>query len=149
MALLASGRIPTITGTLAGQIVMEGFLDLRLPHWLRRIVTLYDHSGYVIVAALYGEISTARLLVLSQVVLSLSCTLRGRYPLVRYQRSGDHGRLRQQRLAARRAILITLTVIGLNSDICCSRFSRRLRCRRSMRIPLRFWMGAAINLLPE
>jgi len=72
VALLASGQNSTITATLAGQIVMEGFLDLRLPAWLRRMITrLLAIVPAVIVASLYGESGTAKLLVLSQVILSL------------------------------------------------------------------------------
>ena len=56
VALLASGQNSTITGTLAGQIVMEGFLDIRLPAWLRRLITrLIAIVPAVIVTALYGE----------------------------------------------------------------------------------------------
>lgn len=72
VALLASGQNSTITGTLAGQIVMEGFLDIRLPAWLRRLITrLVAIVPAVIVTALYGERGTGALLVLSQVILSL------------------------------------------------------------------------------
>jgi len=72
IALLASGQNSTVTGTLAGQIVMEGFLNLRLPSWARRMVTrLLAIVPAAIVASIYGESGTARLLVLSQVVLSL------------------------------------------------------------------------------
>ena len=72
VALLASGQNSTLTGTLAGQIVMEGFLDLRLRPWLRRLITrAVAIVPAVFVAALQGESGTARLLVLSQVVLSL------------------------------------------------------------------------------
>ena len=72
LALLASGQNSTVTATLAGQIVMEGFLRLRLAPWLRRIVTrLIAIVPVVIVAWLYGESGTAQLLILSQVVLSL------------------------------------------------------------------------------
>ncbi len=72
VALLASGQSSTITATLAGQIVMEGFLDLRLPAWARRLVTrLLAIVPAVIVASLYGGGGVAKLLVLSQVVLSL------------------------------------------------------------------------------
>ena len=72
VALLASGQNSTITATLAGQIVMEGFLNLRMPIWLRRLITrLLAIVPAVIVAILYGESGTARLLVLSQVILSL------------------------------------------------------------------------------
>src|SRR6266540_738254 len=72
IALLASGQNSTLTGTLAGQIVMEGFLNLRLRPWLRRLITrLIAIVPAVICTALYGESGTARLLVLSQVILSM------------------------------------------------------------------------------
>ena len=72
VALLASGQNSTITGTLAGQIVMEGFLRIRLHPWLRRLITRgLAIVPTVIVAAIYGESGTARLLILSQVVLSM------------------------------------------------------------------------------
>src|SRR5438477_12744735 len=71
-ALLASGQNSTLTGTLAGQIVMEGFLNIRLRPWLRRLITrLVAIVPAVIVAALYGASGTAKLLLLSQVILSL------------------------------------------------------------------------------
>ena len=72
LALLASGQNSTLTGTLAGQIVMEGFLRIRLRPWLRRLITrLIAIVPAVIVTVLYGERGTATLLVLSQVILSL------------------------------------------------------------------------------
>jgi manganese transport protein len=72
VALLASGQNSTLTGTLAGQIVMEGFLNIRLQPWLRRLITrAIAIIPAAIVAGMYGEAGTARLLVFSQVVLSL------------------------------------------------------------------------------
>ncbi len=72
IALLASGLNSTVTGTLAGQIVMEGFLHLRVRPWVRRLLTRgLAVIPVVIVAAIYGEHGTSRLLVLSQVVLSM------------------------------------------------------------------------------
>ncbi|WP_425230669.1 Nramp family divalent metal transporter [Sphingomonas sp.] len=72
VALLASGQNSTVTGTLAGQIVMEGFLDLKLPIWLRRLVTrLLAIVPAVLVVGAAGDAGATRLLVLSQVVLSL------------------------------------------------------------------------------
>ncbi len=72
LALLASGQNSTLTGTLAGQIVMEGFLDIRLKPWLRRLITrLIAIVPAVVVTVAWGESGTARLLVLSQVVLSM------------------------------------------------------------------------------
>jgi len=72
IALLASGLNSTVTATLAGQIVMEGFLRLRIPHWARRLLTRgLAIIPVVFVTALYGEKGTAQLLVFSQVVLSM------------------------------------------------------------------------------
>ena len=72
VALLASGQNSTVTGTLAGQIVMEGFLDVRLPPWLRRLVTrAIAIVPAVVVVASAGDRGATDLLVLSQVVLSL------------------------------------------------------------------------------
>ena len=72
IALLASGQNSTLTGTLAGQIVMEGFLNIRLRPWLRRLITrLIAIVPAVICTALYGEGGTANLLVLSQVILCM------------------------------------------------------------------------------
>lgn len=72
VALLASGQNSTLTGTLAGQIVMEGFLNLRLKPWLRRLITrLIAVIPALVVTILYGEKGTGELLVLSQVILSL------------------------------------------------------------------------------
>ena len=72
IALLASGQNSTLTGTLAGQIVMEGFLDLKLKPWKRRLLTrLIAVVPALVVTLLYGEKGTGQLLVLSQVILSL------------------------------------------------------------------------------
>jgi manganese transport protein len=72
IALLASGLNSTVTATLAGQIVMEGFLRLRIPHWARRLLTRgLAIIPVVFVTALYGDKGTADLLVLSQVILSM------------------------------------------------------------------------------
>ncbi|MFN9204482.1 MAG: Nramp family divalent metal transporter [Gemmatimonas sp.] len=84
LALLASGQNSTLTGTLAGQIVMEGFLNLRIRPWLRRLITrAIAIVPAAIVAILYGESGTAKLLVFSQVVLSLQLSF-AVFPLVRF-----------------------------------------------------------------
>ena len=71
-ALLASGQSSTLTATMAGQIVMEGFLNLRLPPWLRRLLTrMIAVVPALIAIVFFGEQSTGQLLVFSQVVLSL------------------------------------------------------------------------------
>ena len=72
VALIAAGQSSTITGTLAGQIVMEGYLNLRIQPWVRRIITrLIAIVPAVIVILIYGESVTGKLLILSQVILSL------------------------------------------------------------------------------
>ncbi|CAK0779561.1 hypothetical protein CVIRNUC_004804 [Coccomyxa viridis] len=73
IALLASGQNSTITGTLSGQVVMEGFLRIRLPPWIRRLSTrLVAVIPAAVVAGVMGNSGAGRLLVLSQVILSLT-----------------------------------------------------------------------------
>jgi manganese transport protein len=84
LALLASGQNSTLTGTLAGQVVMEGFLNIRLRPWLRRLIT----RGLAIVPAIFvtafwGERGTANLLVFSQVILSMQLSF-AVFPLVMF-----------------------------------------------------------------
>lgn len=84
LALLASGQNSTLTGTLAGQIVMEGFLNLRIRPWLRRLITrAIAIVPAALVAIFYGASGTARLLVFSQVILSLQLSF-AVFPLVRF-----------------------------------------------------------------
>jgi len=84
IALLASGQNSTLTGTLAGQIVMEGFLNIRLKPWLRRLLTrLIAIIPAVVVTVVSGESGTAKLLVLSQVILSLQLSF-AVFPLVMF-----------------------------------------------------------------
>jgi manganese transport protein len=84
LALLASGQNSTLTGTLAGQIVMEGFLEIRIRPWLRRLITrLIAIVPAAIVASAYGESGTAQLLILSQVILSLQLSF-AVFPLVAF-----------------------------------------------------------------
>ena len=72
VALIAAGQSSTITGTLAGQIVMEGYLNLRIQPWVRRIITrLIAIVPAVVIILIYGESITGKLLILSQVILSL------------------------------------------------------------------------------
>jgi manganese transport protein len=84
VALLCSGQNSTLTGTLAGQIVMEGFLNIRLRPWLRRLITrLLAIIPAIICVILYGESGTTRLIVLSQVILSLQLSF-AVFPLVQF-----------------------------------------------------------------
>jgi manganese transport protein len=87
VALLCSGQNATLTGTLAGQIVMEGFINLRLRPWLRRLITrLIAIIPAIIVVILYGERGSGQLLILSQVILSLQLSF-AVFPLVMF--TGD------------------------------------------------------------
>jgi manganese transport protein len=91
VALLCSGQNATLTGTLAGQIVMEGFINLRVRPWLRRLVTrLLAIIPAIIVVALYGERGTGALLIASQVVLSLQLSF-AVFPLVLF--TGDRAKM--------------------------------------------------------
>lgn len=84
VALLASGQNSAVTATLAGQVVMEGFLHIRLPAWLRRMITrLLAILPAVAVTAIWGDSGTAKLLVFSQVVLSMQLPF-AVIPLVRF-----------------------------------------------------------------
>jgi manganese transport protein len=84
VALLASGMNSTVTATLAGQIIMEGFLRLRIPNWARRLLTRsLAIIPVVVVTALYGERGTGQLLVFSQVILSMQLPF-AVIPLVRF-----------------------------------------------------------------
>lgn len=118
VALLASGQNSTVTATLAGQVVMEGFVRLRLPDWGRRLITRgLAIVPAVVVAALYGPSGTTRLLVLSQVVLSLQLPF-AVVPLVRF--TSDRrlmGPFVNPRWLTMIAVLISAIIIGLNATL--------------------------------
>jgi manganese transport protein len=91
LALLASGQNSTLTGTLAGQVVMEGFLNIRLRPWLRRLITRgLAIVPAIIVTAFWGERGTANLLVFSQVILSMQLSF-AVFPLVMF--TSDRSRM--------------------------------------------------------
>ncbi len=91
LALLASGQNSTLTGTLAGQVVMEGFLNLRLRPWLRRLLTRgLAILPAAVVSALFGARGTNQLLILSQVILSVQLSF-AVVPLVRF--TGDRAKM--------------------------------------------------------
>jgi manganese transport protein len=84
VALLCSGQNSTLTGTLAGQVVMEGFLNIRLAPWLRRLVTrLLAIVPAIVAVAFYGAHGTATLIIFSQVILSLQLSF-AVFPLVKF-----------------------------------------------------------------
>ncbi|SKB58581.1 Nramp family divalent metal transporter [Dyadobacter psychrophilus] len=124
LALLASGQSSTLTGTLAGQIVMEGFLNIRLKPWLRRLIT----RGIAIIPALivsylYGEKGTADLLVFSQVILSLQLSF-AVVPLVFFtSNSKIMGRFANSKILTVLAWVITSVIISLNLFLLWKTFS--------------------------
>ncbi len=120
LALLASGQNSTLTGTLAGQIVMEGFLNIRLRPWLRRLITrLVAIVPAVIVTVFYGASGTAKLLVLSQVILSLQLSF-AVIPLVLF--TGDRRKMGEfvaPRWLQAFAWLTTAVIVLLNAKYLC------------------------------
>lgn len=115
VALLASGQNSTITGTLAGQIVMEGFLNITLPGWLRRLITrLIAIVPAVIVTALYGASGTGKLLLLSQAVLSMQLSF-AVFPLVAFTSDKlKMGRFVNGPLLRLSSYAVALVIAGLN-----------------------------------
>ena len=115
IALLCCGINSTVTATLAGQIVMEGFLKIRLPPWLRRLIT----RGIAIIPAAavtiwYGDSGTAQLLILTQVVLSLQLSF-AVFPLVMFTADRTKmGELVAPRWLVAFAVLIALVIAALN-----------------------------------
>jgi manganese transport protein len=115
VALLASGQSATFTGTIAGQVILEGFLDLRIPCWVRRVIT----RGLALIPALagvlwLGEHAVGRLLVLTQVVLSLQLPF-ALYPLIRF--TGDRaimGRFRSPALVRWIAWGLFMLIVAAN-----------------------------------
>jgi manganese transport protein len=116
LALLASGQNSTLTGTLAGQIVMEGFLHIRLRPWLRRLITrAIAIIPAVIVTAMSGEKGTANLLILSQVVLSLQLSF-AVFPLVMFTSDRTKmGEFVNRRLVKGLAWFVALLIASLNA----------------------------------
>lgn len=118
LALLACGLNSTVTATLAGQVVMEGFIDLRIAPWMRRLVTraiaIIPAAGVTI---WYGPQDTAKLLVFSQVILSLQLPF-AIIPLLQFTANKRKmGNLVAPRLLSFAAALIALLIIALNSKM--------------------------------
>ncbi len=115
IALLACGLNSTVTATMAGQIVMEGFLDIRLAPWLRRLVTrMVAIVPAIGVTLIYGEGQTAKLLILSQVILSFQLPF-AIVPLVQFTASrAKMGSLVAPRWLTLLAAVIAVVIIALN-----------------------------------
>jgi manganese transport protein len=118
IALLCCGLNSTVTATMAGQIVMEGFLDLRLPPWLRRLVTrLVAIVPAALVTIAFGESGTAKLLILSQVILGLQLPF-AVIPLIMITASRRRmGELRSPRWLTATAAAIAAVIVALNIEL--------------------------------
>ena len=118
IALLACGLNSTVTATLAGQVVMEGFLNLRIPPWLRRLIT--RAIAIVPAAAVtiyYGSAGTGRLLILTQVILSLQLSF-AVVPLVMFTSSTQKmGAMRAPLWLIAIAVLIAVVIVALNMKL--------------------------------
>jgi len=118
VALLASGLGSAVTATLAGQVVMEGFVRLRMAPWARRLVT----RSLAIIPAFfvtlnYGEAGVGKLLVFSQVILSLQLPF-AVVPLIRFTGSrAIMGRFANGRLSSGAAVAVALCIVGLNAAL--------------------------------
>jgi len=141
IALLASGQSSTITGTLAGQVVMEGFLNLRLPPWIRRMVTrLLAIIPAVFTIIYFGEHGTGSLLVLSQVILSLQLPF-AIIPMIHFVSDDE----KMNRFAIRGffkvlAWIIAAVIVGLNAKLAFEMISGWLTASGSKAV----WLGMAV-----
>ncbi|MBS7255291.1 Nramp family divalent metal transporter [Flavobacterium branchiicola] len=118
VALIAAGQSSTVTGTLAGQIVMEGYLHLRIQPWVRRIITrLIAIVPALIVIYIYGESVTGKLLILSQVILSLQLGF-AIIPLIHFV--SDKSKMKGFHITTTTQIvswIIALIIVSLNAKL--------------------------------
>src|SRR5262249_25814439 len=115
VALLCSGQSSTLTGTLAGQVVMEGFLNFRMRPWMRRLITrMLAITPAALTIWFMGDQSTFRLLILSQVILSMQLPF-AIVPLIHF--TNDRSRMAAFANAALVRVLAWITaaiIVGLN-----------------------------------
>ncbi len=118
VALIAAGQSSTITGTLAGQIIMEGYLNLRIQPWVRRIITrLIAIVPAVIVILIFGESVTGKMLILSQVILSLQLGF-AIIPLIHFV--SDKSKMRGFHIRKTTQIaswIVALIIVSLNAKL--------------------------------
>jgi manganese transport protein len=118
IALIAAGQSSTITGTLAGQIIMEGYLNLRIQPWVRRIITrLIAIVPAVIVILVFGESATGKMLILSQVILSLQLGF-AIIPLIHFV--SDKSKMGEFAISKKTQIaswIVALIIVSLNAKL--------------------------------
>ncbi len=118
IALIAAGQSSTITGTLAGQIIMEGYLNLRIQPWVRRIITrLIAIVPAVIVILIFGESVTGKMLILSQVILSLQLGF-AIIPLIHFV--SDKSKMGEFAISKKTQVaswIVALIIVSLNAKL--------------------------------
>jgi manganese transport protein len=138
VALIAAGQSSTITGTLAGQIVMEGYLNLRIQPWVRRIITrLIAIVPAVIVITIFGEGVTGKLLILSQVILSLQLGF-AIIPLIHFV--SDKTKMRGFHIGKKTQILswlVAIIIVSLNVKLVFDEINGWLESSEN---PILLWM---------
>jgi manganese transport protein len=142
IALLCAGQSSTITGTLAGQVVMEGFLNFRMRPWLRRLITRsVAIVPAVIVVAIYGDEGTYKLLILSQVILSLQLPF-AVVPLIQFTSDrGWMGEFANGRIVKVLAWTCAAVILSLNGWLVAS------AVRDAVTDPAWPWLGKALLVL--
>jgi manganese transport protein len=117
-ALLASGQNSTLTGTLAGQIVMEGFLDIRLKPWIRRLITrAIAIVPAVLVIGIAGESKVTALLILSQVILSFQLPF-AVIPLIQFTSDRKKmGEFANSRVTSAIAWIVAAVILVFNAEL--------------------------------
>ena len=152
IALIAAGQSSTITGTLAGQIVMEGYLNFRIAPWMRRLITrLLAIIPALIVIYYFGESSTGKLLILSQVILSLQLGF-AIVPLIHFV--SDKQKMKEFTIKIYMKIIawtITIIIVGLNVRLIYSEIREWIKNTDNpillLFIVLPLVVGAAVLLL--
>jgi manganese transport protein len=116
VALLAAGQNSTLTGTLAGQVVLEGFVHVHIPAWARRMISrLIAIVPAVVAVALYGENGLGKLMILSQVILSAQLSF-AVVPLVQFTSSrAKMGRFANSALTSCIGWCMAVAIAGLNA----------------------------------
>ncbi|WP_083628779.1 Nramp family divalent metal transporter [Vibrio panuliri] len=115
LSLIASGLSSTVVGTLAGQVVMQGFVHFSIPLWLRRTVTMLPAFGFIAMG-----VSTTDILVASQVVLSFGVALAIIPLLIFTSRSQIMGEFKNHRVVSVLGVIIVTLVLGLNGYLLAS-----------------------------
>jgi manganese transport protein len=148
VALIASGQSSTITGTLAGQIIMEGYLNLKMKPWIRRLLT----RSLAIIPAIatllfFGEEKLDVLLILSQVILSLQLGF-AIIPLIHFvSKKKWMGAFTLSRFWVAISWIVAIIIIGLNINLVIEQFQSALSSNNNSMVLITKWIGIPIAFL--